>query len=132
MTSNELSRQKLFYACCAYLASFLSTRSKKKSTAIAVLFFLEMKRADAHEASCEATHEAGLRPMKRAFGSRRSYCALRFMARARRFTEAVRLLLHIRQRRMLHSKLPPRVLKNTENCAIINSERRWRYEKLIF
>ena len=57
--------------------------------------FLEMKRADAHEASCEATHEAGLRPMKRAFGSRRSNIALRFMARARRFIEAVRLLLHI-------------------------------------
>ena len=23
----------------------------------------------------------------------------------------------------------PRVLKNTENCAIMKSERRWRYEK---
>ena len=57
----------------------MSTRLKKKSTAIAVLFFLEMKCADAHEASCEATHEAGLCPMKRAFGSRRSYRALRFM-----------------------------------------------------
>jgi hypothetical protein len=26
----------------------------------------------------------------------------------------------------------PRVLKNTANCAIINSERRWRYEKTNF
>jgi len=50
-----------------------------------------------HEVSREATHEAGLRPMKRACGSRRSTCALRFMARARRFIEAVRLLLHIRE-----------------------------------
>ena len=41
MTSNELSRQKLFYACCAYLASFLSTQLKKKSTSYEVLFFLE-------------------------------------------------------------------------------------------
>jgi len=32
-----------------------------------------MKRVDAHE------NEAGLRPMKRAFGLRRSYRALRFM-----------------------------------------------------
>ena len=40
-------------------------------------------------------NEAGLRPMKRAFGSRRSNIALRFMARARRFIEAVRLLLHV-------------------------------------
>ena len=37
--------------------------SKAKSTSKEVLFVLEMKRADAHEASCEATHEAGLRPM---------------------------------------------------------------------
>ena len=41
-------------------------------------------------------NEAGLRLMKRAFGSRRSNIALRFMARARRFTEAARLLLRIR------------------------------------
>ena len=34
--------------------------------------------------------------MKRAFGSRRNNIALRFMARARCFIEAVRLLLHIR------------------------------------
>ena len=53
--------------------------SKKKSTAIAVLFFLEMKRADAHEASCKATHEAGLRLVKRAFGSRRCNIALCLM-----------------------------------------------------
>ena len=26
----------------------------------------------------------------------------------------------------------PRVLKNTANCAIINPERRWGYEKNIF
>ena len=58
----------------------MSTRAKQKRTARAVRFCLEMKRADAHEASCEATHEAGLRPMKRGFATRRSNIALRFMA----------------------------------------------------
>jgi len=41
-------------------------------------------------------NEAGLRPMKRAFGSRSSNVVLRFTARARRFIEAVRLLLPVR------------------------------------
>ena len=102
--------------------------SKQKSTARAVLFCLEMKRADAHEASCEATHEAGLRPMKRAFGSRRGNVALRFMATKLPPHTSVASASY-RRKPMLHLKLPPSVLKNTEKCAIINLERRWRYEK---
>ena len=35
----------------------------------------------------------------------------------------------LRRKPMLHSKLPPRVLKNTEKCAIIKSKRRWGYDK---
>ena len=61
--------------------------------------------------------------MKRAFATRKGNTALCFMF------EKQRLLLHIRQRRMLHSKLPPRVLKNNESCDIMKSERRWKYEK---
>ena len=49
-------------------------------------WLFSMKRADAHEASCEATREAGLRPMKRAFGTRKTSRALRFTA--------TKLLLH--------------------------------------
>jgi len=66
-----------------------------------VLFCLEMKRAGAHEASCEATHEAGLRPMKRGFATRRSNIALRFTARARRFMQANGLRF-ISTKSMLH------------------------------
>ena len=56
-----------------------------------------MKRADAHEASCAATHEAGLRPMKRAFGTRKGYRALRFMAATPPLHTSHRLVLHIRE-----------------------------------
>ena len=68
-------------------------------------------------------NEAGLPPMKQP--SAHGEVSVRFASRERSecFIEAVRLLLHIRQRRMLHSKLPPRVLKNTENCAIIHLTR---------
>jgi hypothetical protein len=69
-----------------YMASFLSRRAKQKGTAGAVIFCLEMKRADAHEASCEATHETGLRPMKRAFGSRKVTLRLASRVRSECFT----------------------------------------------
>ena len=61
------------YFCLAYKPALSQVRQE-------VLFVLEMKRTCGHEVSCEATREAGLRPMKRAFGSRRGSCALRFMA----------------------------------------------------
>ena len=69
---------------CSYLAlrTFWSLFRRKKHLPRQVLF--SMKRADAHEASCAATREAGLRPMKRAFGTRKGYRALRFMAASRR------------------------------------------------
>ena len=60
-----------------------------------VLF--SMKRADAHEASCAATREAGLRPMKCAFGTRKGYRALRFMAATPPLHTSYRLVLHIRE-----------------------------------
>jgi len=60
-----------------------------------VLF--SMKRADAHEASCAATRESGLRPMKRAFGTRKGYRALRFMAATPPLHTSRRLVLHIRE-----------------------------------
>ena len=53
--------------------------SQKKALAQASAFFNEARLA-AHEASCEATREAGLRPMKRAFGTRKTSRALRFTA----------------------------------------------------
>ena len=31
--------------------------------------------------------------------------------------------------RFAQTDFSPQVLKNTENCAILNLERRWRYEK---
>ena len=34
--------------------------------------------------------------------------------------------------RFAQTEFPPRVLKNTEKCAIIKSERRWSYEKKYF
>ena len=52
--------------------------ARKKHLRKQVLF--SVKRADAHEVSCLATHEAGLRPMKRAFGTRKTFRALRFTA----------------------------------------------------
>jgi len=55
-----------------------------------------MKRADSHEASCAATRDAGLRPMKRAFGTGRGYRALRFMATKLPLHTSRRLVLPIR------------------------------------
>ena len=100
------------------ISSILITSSKTKSTSKEVLFVLEMKRADAHEASCGATREVGLRPMKRAFGPRRGNVALRFMATKLPPHTSVASASY-RRKPMLHLKLPPPVLKNTENCAII-------------
>ena len=53
-------------------------QAQKKALAKASAFFNEAHLA-VHEASCKATHEAGLRPMKRACGTWRELCALRFM-----------------------------------------------------
>ena len=58
-----------------FLGSNPSGASKTKSTARAVLFCFGN---EAHLRCMK--NEAGLCPMKRAFGSRRSSCALRFMA----------------------------------------------------
>ena len=38
------------------------------------------------------------------------------------------VMLRINEVALRANGFPPRVLKNTENCAIINPERRWRYE----
>ena len=69
-----------------YVGENLSSKSghpsQKKALAEASAFFNEARLA-AHEASCEATREAGLRPMKRAFGTRRRKSALRFMRASR-------------------------------------------------
>ena len=58
-----------------------------------------------HEASCEATHEAvfGYEALLR--NMKNEKCALRFMARMRRFIEAARLLLHIREANASLTKL---------------------------
>ncbi|MBQ8214409.1 MAG: hypothetical protein IJZ80_10400 [Clostridia bacterium] len=42
-------------------------------------------------------NEAGLRPMKRAFGTRKGYRALRFMAATPPLHTSRRLVLHIRE-----------------------------------
>ena len=56
-------------------ASFLSTRAKNKK------HFARSAFCFGNEAHLRCMkNEAGLRPMKRAFGSRRTLCALRFMA----------------------------------------------------
>jgi len=68
-----------------------------------VLF--SMKRADAHEVSCIATHEAGLRPMKRAFVTRRGYRELRFVAAVPPLHTSRRLVLHIREANASFSRL---------------------------
>ena len=48
----------------------------------------------------------------------------------RYFIISARKLFHIRSQPNI-SLFSPNVLKNTENCAIIKPERRWRYEKIF-
>ena len=74
---------------------FVRTLHKRQASTEVCRFFNEARLR-------RMKNEAGLRPMKRAFGSRRGYTRFASWRQRRRFTEATRLLLHIRQRRMLH------------------------------
>ena len=67
--------------------------------------------------------------MKRGFATRRSNIALRFLAATPPLHRSRKASASYRRKPMLHSKLPPCVLKNAENCDIMKPERRWRYEE---
>ena len=58
------------------MSSVSVAKHRKKTTSLVSWSFFN----EAHLRCMK--NEAGLRPMKRAFGSRRGYCALRFVARA--------------------------------------------------
>ena len=94
--------------------------SQKKALAQASAFFNEA-RLTAHEASCAATREAGLRPMKRAFGTRKGYRALRFTATKLPLHTSRRLVLHIAARRCIISNIQGFALIYLRKCDIINS-----------
>ena len=102
------------------MASFLSTRSKQKSTALAVLFCLER---------CVPQAERDVHFVRDvSFGSdvrfAREQGTHHITLRQRRNTSLWRSHNITAAYPQHHSKLPPQLLQNTENCAIIKSEGR--------
>ena len=72
--------------------------------------------------------------MKRAFGSRRGYCALRFVAATPLLHRSRRLLLHIRvaNASLNRPQFPAKPLQSPRFYAILIPERRCKHEKNIF
>ena len=95
---------------------------QKKALAFASAFFNEAHLA-VHEASCEATHEAGLCPMKRAFGTRRS--RVRFAScECNERIMATQLPLHICEANAsLNYRLCAGELTAARFCAIITPKK---------